>query len=62
MQNEQWVGLRELAKHLGFSYSKTRNLALAGQIPGGYPFPSGKNKQWRFKLSEVDRALTQKTA
>jgi len=62
MENEQWVGLRELAKHLGFSYSKTRKLANLGKIPGGHPFPSGENTHWRFKLSEVDRALMQKTA
>lgn len=59
---EPWVDLRTLAKHLGFSYQATRKMVLAGQVPGGQPFQSGKNKRFRFKLSEVDAQLTRKTA
>lgn len=62
MPREPWVGLKELAQHLGFSYAFTRKLVLAGKIPGGESFQVGKNAHWRFKLSEVDAALTSKTA
>lgn len=55
---ERWVGIKELAEHLGFSYQTTAKLVKQGKIPTGKPFHSGKNTYWRFRLSAVDAALT----
>lgn len=55
---ERWVGIKELADHLGFSYQTAAKMVKQGQIPTGQPFKSGKNTYWRFKLSLVDAALS----
>ena len=58
---EEFVGLKEIAKHIKVHYQTARKMALAGKIPGVHLQPSGKNKHFRAKLSEVDAAF-RKTA
>lgn len=53
---EQWVDLKELAKHLGFGYQATRKMVIEGKIPGT-PLRNGKKTFWIFKKSIVDAYL-----
>ncbi len=66
---EKWVGADVVAKHLGFKEDHVRKLARAGIIPAFCtpqlsinPSPKrAKRQNWRFKLSQVDRALEELT-
>jgi hypothetical protein len=53
---EQWVGWREVAAHLHFSYAMVRRMSKEGVLPGQH-FRCGKKTYWRTKLSMVDAAL-----
>ena len=54
---EPWVDVRTLAGHLRFGYQTTLRMVNEGLIPGK-AFQSGRKTFWRFRLSEVDAALT----
>ena len=46
---EKWVGLEEIAEHMGLSKDTIRNYIKKGQIPY---YRIGK--QYKFKISEID--------
>jgi Helix-turn-helix domain len=52
----EWVDVRTLAEHIGFSYQTARRMVADGEIPGKV-FRNGKKSFWRFRLSDVDAAL-----
>lgn len=52
-QAEQWVDLKEIAKHLSCSYLTAYRMATEGKIPGT-SIRNGSRLLWRFKKSIVD--------
>ena len=54
---EPWVDLRAVAQHLSMGYALARKMADEGQIPCKQ-FRSGKMTYRRFRLSQVDAALS----
>jgi excisionase family DNA binding protein len=54
--SEPWVDTLTIAAHLGKSVYTIRNRAKAGVLPA-----VKDGRDWMFKLSEVDAALTNRT-
>ena len=53
---EPYVSPEEAARFLSLHRLRVLRLARAGQIPA-HPIGSGRRRQWRFKLSELDRHM-----
>lgn len=53
---EPYVSPEEAAQFLCLDRLRVLRLARAGQIPA-HPIGSGRRRQWRFKLSELDRHM-----
>ena len=51
---ERWVNLSDVAKHLSVSQDTVRNWIKSGKLPF---YKAGK--QYKFKISEVDRWVTE---
>lgn len=49
-QNENWVSMKEICKHLGFGKDTVKKLVNEEGMPAYKP----DNKIWKFKISEVD--------
>lgn len=49
---ERWVGIPEVAEHLGVSQDTIRNWLKSGKLP---TYKAGK--QYKFQLSEIDQML-----
>ena len=53
---EPYVGPEDAAKFLGINRLRVIRMARSGLLPA-YPLGTGKRRQWRFKLSELDRRV-----
>jgi len=49
---EKWVNLADVAEHLSVSQDTIRNWLKSGKLP-----TTKAGKQYKFRLSEVDRLL-----
>jgi len=58
MASDEWLDTRQAAAYLGYSLDYFRNLAAAGQIPGGRRRSTPKGlAPWRFRRSALDEWL-----
>lgn len=55
-QLEHYVCAEEAAEFLKTTRLKVIRMARAGLLPG-HPLGLGKRRQWRFRLSELDRHM-----
>lgn len=53
---EPYVGPEEAAEFLKTSRLKIIRMARSGSLPA-HPLLTGKRRQWRFKLSELDKHM-----
>jgi excisionase family DNA binding protein len=53
---EQYVSPEEAAAFLKINRLKIIRMARSGSVPA-HPLGTGKRRQWRFKLSELDRHM-----
>jgi len=53
---EPYVGPDEAAKFLGITRLKVIRMSRAGLLPA-HPLASGKRRQWRYKLSQLDKHM-----
>jgi len=53
---EQYVSPEEAAAFLKVNRLKIIRMARSGLLPA-HPLATGKRKQWRFKLSELDKHM-----
>jgi len=53
---EQYVSPEEAAEFLKINRLKVVRMARSGSLPA-HPLATGKRRQWRFKLSELDRHM-----
>jgi excisionase family DNA binding protein len=53
---EQYVSPEEAAAFLKVNRLKIIRMARSGSVPA-HPLTSGKRRQWRFKLSELDKYM-----
>lgn len=53
---EGYVSPEDAAEFLKISRLKVIRMARSGTLPA-HPLGSGKRRQWRFKLSELDRHM-----
>jgi excisionase family DNA binding protein len=53
---EQYVSPEEAAAFLKVNRLKIIRMARSGAVPA-HPLTTGKRKQWRFKLSELDKHM-----
>ncbi len=53
---EEYVGPEEAAAFLKVNRLKIIRMARSGSVPA-HPLGNGKRRQWRFKLSELDRHM-----
>jgi excisionase family DNA binding protein len=53
---EPYVGPEEAAAFLKTNRLKAIRMARSGALPA-YPLGRGKRRQWRFKLSELDKHM-----
>jgi excisionase family DNA binding protein len=53
---EPYVGPDEAAKFLGITRLRVIRMARSGELPA-HPLGTGKRRQWRLKLSELDRHM-----
>lgn len=53
---EPYVGPEEAAGFLKINRLKIIRMARSGLLPA-HPLGSGKRRQWRFKLSELDKHM-----
>jgi len=53
---EPYVSPEEAAQFLKTNRLKIMRLARSGSLPA-HPLGSGKRRQWRFKLSELDKYM-----
>jgi excisionase family DNA binding protein len=53
---EQYVSPEEAAEFLKTNRLKIVRMARSGSLPA-HPLGSGKRRQWRFKLSELDKHM-----
>jgi excisionase family DNA binding protein len=53
---EPYVGPDEAANFLGITRLKVIRMARAGLLPA-HPMGSGKRRQWRYKLSQLDKHM-----
>lgn len=51
MNDEKWVSMKDICKHLGCSRETVMKLIKNQQLPG-YKFGE---KIWKFQISEVDK-------
>ena len=58
-QPEHFVDANALAEHLSVTRRQVLEMTRRGIIPGHPIDPTAGRKQWRYKLSEVDCALSQ---
>lgn len=56
IQAEPWVDAEAVGEHIGYKADHVRKMTAAGRIPG-HSLTNGKRKHWRYKISEVDKAL-----
>lgn len=56
---ERFVDANRAAEFLSLRPRRVLELARAGRIPA-HPIGSGARKTWRFKLSELEAAVSQK--
>ena len=54
---EPWVDAATVAAHLGFKADYIRKQAVSGKLPGKQ-FKNGARSYWRFRISEIDAALS----
>ncbi len=54
--NEKWVSMEIICKHLGFSKDTIKKLVYEEGMPAYKP----DNKIWKFKISEVDEWMKSK--
>jgi hypothetical protein len=54
---ERFVNADTAAQFLGITRHALLQKARAGKIPGHPLDPSAQKKEWRFKLSELDRFI-----
>lgn len=52
MQNERWVSMEEICKHIGVSRDTVKKLIRTQGLPA-YKL----DRKWKFKISEVDEWL-----
>jgi hypothetical protein len=55
---EPWVSAEIVAAYLSLERRQVLKLARAGLLPAHPIDPTAKRKVWRYKLSEVDAAVT----
>lgn len=53
---EPYVGPEAVAEFLGLSRLAVVRMARAGKLPA-HPLGDGQRRQWRFKISEVDKQI-----
>lgn len=53
---EQYVSPEEAAKFLALSRQRIIRMARLGLLPA-HPLGTGKRRQWRFRLSELDQQM-----
>ena len=53
---ESYVGPDQAAAFLNTNRLKVIRMARSGSLPA-HPLGNGKRRQWRFKLSELDRHM-----
>ncbi|HET9281332.1 MAG TPA: helix-turn-helix domain-containing protein [Candidatus Angelobacter sp.] len=53
---EQYVSTEEAAAFLKVNRLKIIRMARSGSLPA-HPLGTGKRRQWRFKLSELDKHM-----
>jgi hypothetical protein len=53
---EPFVDATRAAEFLGIRPRRLLELARGGQIPG-YPIGTGVRRTWRFRLSEISKAI-----
>lgn len=58
MTTEYFVDANVIAEHLGVERRTVLHMARTGRLPAHPINPSAGKKLWRFKLSEVDAAIT----
>ena len=54
---EPYVDAQSVADHLAIERRQVLNLTRAGKLPAHPVDPTAKRKQYRYKLSEVDKTL-----
>ena len=57
MLTEPFVDATRAAEFLGLKPRRVLEMARAGQIPA-YPLGRGERRTWRFRLTEVCKAIT----
>lgn len=55
-ENEKWVSMEVICKHLGFGKDTIKKLVYEEGMPAYKP----DNKIWKFKISEVDEWMKTK--
>lgn len=55
---EGWVDAHTVARHLRITRREVLAKTRAGKLPGHPVDPNTKRKTWRYKLSEVDAAMS----
>lgn len=55
---ERYVDATIIAEHLGVERRTVLHMARTGRLPAHPLDPAAKTKLWRFKLSEVDAAIS----
>jgi hypothetical protein len=53
---EPFVDATRAAEFLGIKPRRLLEMARAGQIPG-YPLGTGARRMWRFRLTEISKAI-----
>ncbi len=56
MNPEPFVDASRVAEFLGIKPRRLLEMARAGQVPG-YPLGTGVRRTWRFRLTEVSKAI-----
>jgi hypothetical protein len=56
---EPYVSAKVVAEHLDIECRQVLAMTRAGKLPAHPIDPAATRKQWRYKLSEVDAALSQ---
>ena len=58
-QAEHYVDAHAVARHIGIKRRQVLALTRAKKLPGHPVDPDAACKTWRYKLSEIDRAIAQ---
>ena len=56
---EPYVSAKVVAEHLAIERRQVLAMTRAGKLPAHAIDPTAARKQWRYKLSEVDQAVSQ---